>query len=301
VLAPFTSVGLLVPHIDGRQVVSKKALAVAGSEEYEWVAALTFLSISAEQNRLFIQSELLRPLIGLHYLGCDIGPSGVEELVAVAKARRYQFLSLARTNFDCRLLGELASLRELKLIGSDIGSDAGFKLLCDSRNLNELQLLDISNTELSIHAARAFADRSGLPALAKLNLAGNRIGPDGTLIMVHSPNTGRLQKLNLSMNGIADYGVEAICGRTHMSNLTHLDLSGNLLTDRAATAIAGAQHLEKLEELNLTLNDIGDDGAMKLASAAHLTDLRRLDLTSNHIGPNAAASLRERFGDRVKL
>src|SRR5207248_1330503 len=99
--------------------------------------------------------------------------------------------------------GRCDSLRELNLSGSGIGGDAGFKSLLNSPLLNNLRSLDVSNVGLSIHSARAFADDSGLPALTELNLAGNSIGPDGTLILVHKPHAGRLHTLNLNSNGVA--------------------------------------------------------------------------------------------------
>ena len=313
--------GLLFPGIDGTQLVTKKALAVAGSEEYAWVGGLSFSHISSQQNRRFVRSKLIESLIALRYDGCSIEPWAIEELALAPGAAGLKSLTLTRVNVGRRGIAALAgssdirdpredpcvhcqlgALRQLNLRESDIGGDAGFKPLCDSSILNNLRSLDVSNTGLSIHAARAFADGTGLPALTELNLGGtNRIGPDGTLILVHNPNSGRLRTLNLSTNGIADYGVEAICRREHLGNLTHLDLSGNLLTNRAATAIASAEHLKSLEELNLTLNDISDEGALALANAPHLVNLRRLDLSNNTLGAKAAAALRERFGEQVKV
>jgi Leucine-rich repeat (LRR) protein len=181
-------------------------------------------------------------------------------------------------------------------------SDAGFKALCDSPHLNALRSLKVRNDSLTLHSARAFADATGLPDLTELDLGGtNRIGPDGTLILVHKPAAGRLRKLNLWSNGVADYGVEAIGRAPHMCHLTHLDVSGNLLTSRAAVAIAAAEHLKTLEELSLRTNGISGEGALALADSPHLANLRRLDLGGNNIGAKAAARLRERFGTRVVL
>ena len=195
----------------------------------------------------------------------------------------------------------LGNLRELSLRMCDIGSDAGFRLLCNSPALNELRMLDASSTGLTIHSARAFADGVGLPALRDLNIEDGAIGPDGTLILIHKANAGRLRKLNLSSNGVADYGVEAICRCEHMRKLTHLDLANNLLTNRAAIALASTENLDGLEELVLRRNNIDEEGALALAKARGLNNLRSLIIGGNDIGTRAAAALRERFGDRVVL
>jgi uncharacterized protein (TIGR02996 family) len=299
--------GLWFPRIDGTQAVAKKAAEVADSEAYAWVGGLTFGRLSSQQNRQFIHSSLLASLIALRYDECRVESWAIEELAHAAGAARLKRLEIRGVRVG-HIAGEaiasspyLSRLRHLELDRAQL-SDAGFKALCDSPHLNELRSLSVSNDSLSIHAARAFSDATGLPALTELDIGGtNRIGPDGTLILVHKPAAGRLRKLNLWSNGVADYGVEAICNQKHMDKLTHLDVSGNLLTNRAAVAIAAAEHLQTLENLNLRTNGISGEGALALADAPHLANLRRLDLGGNRIGAKAADRLRERFGNRVVL
>lgn len=298
--------GLLFPGVDGTQLVSKKALAVAGSEEYAWVAGLSFSRNSVRQHRRFVRSPLVDSLIALRYDGCVAEPTPVVDLARAPGAAGLKSLALARCRIGLEGSGALAGLsgklRELSLGGCDFGGDAGFKSLCDSLALTGLRSLDVSDAGLSIHSARAFADAAGLPELAGLNLGGrNSIGPDGTLILVHGPNAGRLCKLGLGSNGVADYGVEAIARRDHLCRLTHLGLSDNRLTDRSAAAIAGAEHLASLRELDLRANTVGERGALSLAGAKHLDNLLRLDLSGNAVGPKGAAALKERFGRRVIL
>ncbi len=194
---------------------------------------------------------------------------------------------------------QMAGLRALTC-GFGRVRDGEFKELCDSPHLNELRSLSANNNQLTIHAARALAERSGLPKLEELNLGGtNRIGPDGTLILVSSPNAAQLRRLNLWSNGIADYGVEAICNQKHLCNLKNLDLSSNELTNRAAIALAACEQLKTLETLSLRTNGISGDGAIALADSPHLANLRELNLTANRIGAKAMDRLRERFGRRL--
>jgi uncharacterized protein (TIGR02996 family) len=295
---------LLTPLIDGAQLVARAAVDVAGSEAYAWVGGLTFDRLTAPQFREFLSGPLFDSLIGLTFHGCNLEAAAFAELGASSKARSLKSLEIVRAQATTSVLGwsvHLAGLRTLRFQSAEIRDD-GFKALCDSPHLNELRALTVANDSLSIHSARAFVDGTGLPALTELNIGGtNRIGPDGTLILVANPRTDRLRKLNLWSNGIADYGVEAICNQKHMCNLTHLDVSGNLLTNRAAVALAAAEHLKTLEELNLRTNGIGREGAIALADSPHLANLRRLDLSSNRVGVTATSRLRERFGRRVVL
>jgi uncharacterized protein (TIGR02996 family) len=295
---------LLTPLIDGTQLVARAATGAAGSEAYAWVGGLTFDRLTDPQFGEFLSGPLSDSLIALAFDGCNVGPAAFAGLAESPKAGSLKSLAVLRVPARAGAFGRsrsFAGLRTLRFQNAEIG-DAGFKELCDSPHLNELRSLEVSGDALSIHSARAFADAAGLPALTELNIGGtNRIGPDGTLILVHKPAAGRLRKLNLWSNGVADYGVEAICRAPHMCNLTHLDASGNLLTSRAAVAIAAAEHLKTLEELNLRTNGISGEGALALAGSPHLTNLRRLDLGGNAIGAKAAARLRERFGSRVVL
>ncbi len=257
--------GLLIGCIDGTKLVAKKGLALAGTEVYAWLAGLAFDRLSNTQLRKFHRSPLLDTLIGLQFEGCNVYPSILAELVASPRAAGLRFLEIGKIAAPAPAIAaspHMARLRELRLWQARV-ADAGFKALCDSPHLNELRSLHVPNGSLTIHAARAFAEAKGLPAVTDLNLGGtNRIGPDGTLILAASPKAGQLRKLNLWSNGIADYGVEAICNQKHIDKLTHLDVSGNLLTNRAAVALAAAAHLKTLEELHLTTNTISGEGAL---------------------------------------
>jgi uncharacterized protein (TIGR02996 family) len=295
---------LRFPAIDGTKLVTKKTMALAGTEAYAWVAGLSFYRLSSTQLTKFANSPLLDSLIGLWLQNCNVSVRAVDDVVKSPRASWIRQLVLESVTVPAISLASsphMARLRELRLQQTRL-ADHGFKAICDSPHLNELRSLSVSNNHLTIHSARAFEEGTGLPALTELDLGGtNRIGPDGTLIMVANPKTGRLRKLNLWSNNIADYGVEAICKQKHMCNLTHLDVSSNLLTNRAAVAIAAAEHLKTLEELSMKTNGISGEGAIALAESPNLGNLRHLDLSANRIGAKAAEALRARFGTRVKV
>jgi uncharacterized protein (TIGR02996 family) len=299
--------GLLLPGIDGKDLVTKKAIAMAGSEEYAWVAGLAFRKLGLREHRRFVNSPLLESLIALDY--DHVEPALMVDLAQAPGAAALKYLTIYSgrmgTEGSAAIAGTetptLRGLRELSLRACDIGGDAGFRLYCDSPALDDLQVLSVSGVGLTIHSARAFADGAGLPSLRELNLEGAQIGSDGTLILIHKASAGRLRKLNISAVRAADYGVEAICRADHLCNLTHLDLSNNQLTDRSAVAIASAEHLGGLEDLNLQNNTIGEGGAVALARGRFLENLRCLNLWRNEVGARGSAALRERFGDRVIL
>lgn len=300
--------GLLFPEAFGTELFQKKGMAVVGTEAFAWVAGLIFQRFTSLQMTKLLDSPVIDSVTALHFSPwVSLWPTDFRLLAECDRVRDLKSLhthhsrvaeigavALARSP-------HLSGLRHLHLWNEQL-YDSGFAALCDSEHLNELRSLVVPNCELSIHSAGAFGEGRGLPALTDLHMGGtNRIGPDGTLILVSYERTGRLKKLNLWSNDVGDYGTEAICRAAHMNRLTHLDLSSNLLTNRGAVAIAGAAHLGTLEELNLRRNNIAGEGALALANSPHLTNLRRLDVSANRIGAKASEALWERFGARLVL
>lgn len=298
--------GLLRPEIVGMKLASREGGAVTHSELFAWVGGLVFRELLPGQLARVLGTPLVESLTDLHV----IHPAAISYDDSAALANSPYLTNLRSLNVDAistwRIghfaeLPNLRSLRHLRLVNAELG-DAGFAALCRSSSLNSLRSLNVVGNGLSIHSARAFADSWALPALIELIVGGgNRIGPDGTLILVASARTGRLTQLNLKSNGIADYGVEAICRQPHMNRLTALDLSDNLLTDRAAIALAAAERMKTLEVLALRQNGIASEGALALAGSSNLANIRVLDLRGNLIGEKGVEALRERFGARARL
>jgi uncharacterized protein (TIGR02996 family) len=298
--------GFLCPRAWGTDLFQKKGLAVVGTEAFAWVAGLDFQRFTSIQMTKLLDSPVIETVTALHF------SSWVSlwwrDFRKIAESDRVRHLKTLHTHHSrvtetgARELARsphLGGLRHLHLWNETL-QDSGFRALCDSEHLNDLRSLVVPNCYLTIHSARAFGEGRGLPALTELHLGGsNRIGPDGTLILVSHERAGRLRKLNLWSNDVGDYGAEAICKAAHMNRLTHLDLSSNLVTNRGAVAIAGAAHLGTLEELNLRRNSIAGEGALALANSPHLTRIRRLDVSANRIGVKAGVALRERFGARL--
>lgn len=83
--------------------------------------------------------------------------------------------------------------------------------------------------------------------------------------------------------------------------LRGLALAGLHLGDEEAVVLAGTAALASLDLLDLRENRIGPGGAEALAVSPHLAGIKALLLYSNPVGDRGAATLRLRFGDRVKL
>ena len=129
--------GLLLPGIDGKDLVTKKALAVAGSEEYAWVAGLAFRKLGLREHRRFVNSPLLESLIALDYDRCVEAATLMVDLAQAPGAAALKYLTIyggrIGTEGSAAIAGTethtLRGLRELSLRACDIGRDAGFRLL----------------------------------------------------------------------------------------------------------------------------------------------------------------------------
>jgi uncharacterized protein (TIGR02996 family) len=311
--------GLVNLAVAGTQAVAKKAAAVVGSEAWAWVGGLRFHQLTAAQLRRFLRGPLVPVLTRLHLHSVNVPAWGIAELAASPAAAGLTTLKLCYLtlgSYGAAILADsprlhdpreptefcLGNLREVTLTHCDVGTDAGFRELVSSQALSALRSLAVRESGLSIHSARAFADSTGLPALTSLDLAGNRIEPDGVLILVAYPPAGRLKRLGLEATGAGDYGAEAIARQPHLDRLVELDLSRNLITDRGAVALAESPHLRSLERLVLHTNlGITDRGALALANSPHLSRLQRLNLHHARIGDDAADTLRRRFGEGLAL
>lgn len=155
----FSAWGLPFPSIDGTKLVTKAARAVAGTEEYAWVAGLVFFRISAAQLERFADSPLLAPLVGLTLEDCNITESSIAAVVNSphsASLKRLVVELVAAPPVAIANSPFVGRLRELRLWRTGLADD-GFKALCESPHLNQLRSLAVGNNALTIHAARAFA------------------------------------------------------------------------------------------------------------------------------------------------
>jgi uncharacterized protein (TIGR02996 family) len=153
--------GLLFPGIDGKELVSKKAVALAGSEEYSWVAGLALNRLTSSQNRTFVNSPLVESLIALDYDRCVLEPMQILDLACAPGTAELKYFTVYGGRMGMEGSAAIAGwgtrglrkLRELSTRSCDIGGDAGFKMLCNSQVLNSLRLLAIAGAGLTLSSA----------------------------------------------------------------------------------------------------------------------------------------------------
>lgn len=298
--------GLLFPALDWPP--SGDAAELAASEEYAWVAGVAVRAADGRDGRAFVNSPLCAPLIGLRVAESVGARAIIGQLCGAAGETPLRSLEIACQNVSLYMIAQSPRLTGLRSLAvRHVGSDDEFGYLCASPYLNGLRVLDVSGTELTAGACRAFAADDGLPALEELNFGPdgytrNRLGNEGLIALAVSARSGRLKRLNLASNDITETGAAALVVNDHLRNLTHLNLSDNRISNGVVVDYAHAEHLKTLEDLSLSNCGVTGTGAAALAESKYLNNLRRLNLRGNvRISKKAAAALRKRFGDRVLL
>ena len=149
------------------------------------------------------------------------------------------------------------------------------------------------------------------------------VGDAGISELTASWHLAGIATLNLKNCGISAVGVAALAACKHLANLTTLDLSYNQFGNTGVAKIIASPYLTKLVSLRLVHCAIDDSGATALASAPSLANLTtlllrrdwsggfasevghgvyvsRMALEVNRISDGAWATLKARFGDRVR-
>lgn len=200
---------------------------------------------------------------------------------------------------------ELASLKQLKILKADIGSDDLREVILASvgglselislelffngkgltpeaiaieplAKLKKLQHLSLTLSKLNAGSAKTIA---GFSDLRTLELTGKITDDDAK----HFSALSKLTTLNLQMGGaLTDSGVKHLSG---LSNLTEVNLGYNKISDSGVAEIA---KLTELEYLYLNNNPI-TDAALKDLSG--LPKLRFLDLSTTKITDKALSDI----------
>jgi hypothetical protein len=247
-------------ELAGALLTDRDATAIANAPA---LAGVTRLSLAV--NRLgpaaakaLATSRTLTRLVRLELGHNLLGPTGVAAL-----ARSTRFRALERLGL--RATGPQA---------------AGIRALAGSRALPALRDLDLSANQLTEVEIALLGD--GLPALVRLNLDWNPLGPGAAVALAQRS------------------GLEALI----LSDPVEQHPAGGApsgIGDVGARALATSKHLATLATLDLSQNEIRDPGALALAASPHLAQLQRLELRWNHISPAGIAALAKRFGDRASV
>ncbi len=261
-------------------------------------------------------------LVSLDLAWTGLGDAGVR---ALARGPWVQLRELSLAVNDVTAAGiralaraALENLRGLDLHGNPIGPDgigwlaeAGLRGPLDSLDVGDTQLGDVGARHLARaptlrSTARLYLRRNGigvrgvteltrLPAVTRLNLASNPLGPEAGPVLAQASLDG-LGSLSLLETQLGDAGVVALARTARWPALATLQLARNDLGDPAATALA--RSLLPLRSLSLWGNRITELGARELLDAPTLHALESLDLRDNEVAPDAIEALRDLPGRR---
>lgn len=146
--------------------------------------------------------------------------------------------------------------------------------------LEQLRELDLRLSKVSDNAIAQLCSRD-LSNLQKLDLTACDLTPISGLALAACPTLVNLRSLKLSLNQIGDDGLAAIARSNNFGNLVELDLASNQITNLGANAVAQSSTLVSLQRLNLRANGIRNSQLSDPNNFTHLSRLREVDLRNN--------------------
>lgn len=209
-------------------------------------------------------------------------------------------------------------LISLHLGGNFIG-DGGLQCLVESPYVARLQELNLSQNNLSEKSARALTGALHLRKLAKLNLSNNYLGDEGAHAFTEAFEAKswlsrwlsawfipQKPALPLTMQETDNpyregHTPKAPEGPTVLGALVWLDLGWNRLTDKGCRRLAESPLLQRLTYLNLQNNAITFEGAEALSRSEYASKELVLNISGNPFSSMEKRTLRNLFGDRVRI
>ncbi|QDU73558.1 Leucine Rich repeats (2 copies) [Bremerella volcania] len=203
-------------------------------------------------------------------------------------------LDLSGNRIDADQIARLATvdmpyLESLDLSGPDINPyywnvgvqpilDTGATAWANSKSVQNLKRLRLSNCHLTDTSLAAIFDSSQLRQLTELDLSHNSFTADGFSQLASSPIWQTLHRLSLNNCRLENDAIESLARVPEAPALRAIQLAYNSIGPRGAAALASWRLLESVWELDLHDNLIGDEGLIALAQSHNLTRLLELDL-----------------------
>lgn len=231
------------------------------------------------------------------------------EMAAIANAPWFsQISTLEMTLGECgrQAISALASsnsassLRTLSFRHAGIGRE-GLEALVDSELLGRVRDLGLAENFFVEHGAPLGKALAGIGpwALASLDLASNRMGPDVLDAIASGCSFPSLTRLDLSDNPLGVAGIHAL-SRLAAPSLAWLRLAATKPGLPGVRSIAEATSSASLRALELASNQLGPVAMRELAASPHLSGLTYLGLSHNPIGDRGAAILASGGFDRLR-
>lgn len=223
-------------------------------------------------------------------LACSIRRGFADGLLIEAE----QLVAHAAAIFDAAPITHLAIPRLRTLGPRDVGAPAqldALRAVLALPQLSRVTSLAFHGFDMGDAGAALLAESTGLGAVARLDLTGNRLTPADVSALAASPAIAQLRTLVLAENSaLRAPGVEAIGRARWAASLRTLDLRKCGLGGKGVAALLSLP-LE-LTALSLAENQIGGDGLRGLGGAAWAPGLRALSVRGNPLlGSNCAAAL----------
>lgn len=164
--------------------------------------------------------------------------------------------------------------------------------LAQSPALAQLQGLEIAEQKMGPDGIAALMSSPHLSSLRALSVTGCKSGSSGAAAIARNPALSQLEILILSQGRIGSSGVEYLAQSPHLTQLKVLVLDENNLTAGALRAIAQSTTLSGLSYLSINSNkNIGWEGVAALAQSPHLRSLETLNMYNVNMRTKGAKAL----------
>lgn len=270
-------------HLSNDACGDRAVLALAMSEDLGALEVLTLANnrISAAGASDLAHSKAFGALRVLDLSECALGPNGAKALGNAPGLAKVAELRLRQCGVGPEGVKHLTegALRPSTLhLGSNGLGPEGIAAL--ARWDAPLASLDLSDDRLDAAALRPLLDAPFAETLEELTLGHNDLSELRELLRLPA-----LRRLNLPLNRV---GPEAFAAAAAFATLEALDASDDRMGDEGLVAWAGTE--TPLKVLNATRNRIGAEGARALGEASWAPTLERLTLDRNPIGDEGGAA-----------
>lgn len=188
------------------------------------------------------------------------------------------------TNLGPHLSGFVNAALPAQIIGWNLNANPLTSLECRtlaaSAIARQVQALDLKFCQLDDECLAELC-LGTWPALLRLDLSSNRIGPNGAKALANQSAFPQLRALTLSMNPILSQGATALFESNAFTGLEELHLASTGLANDVVSRIMDSARFPALKILNLRFNRLGIAEQTRLNQSPLSRRLQHLDLTGN--------------------
>lgn len=264
------------PDDDRRTPLEKQEQALIAEHAEHWLAPLRRFGAEGLSSRCFQRGLIERIRISaenflqhadelcLHYPAlhtlCLTNIQATPQLDRAQLPKQIRGLDLSTSNlqslenagFNWPMMTCIEQLTELNLRLTR-ATDRAIGQLC-TRNLSNLQRLDLTACGLTSSSGAAIAACPTLTNLRTLKLALNQLVDSGVAALGRSPFLNNLAELDLASNQIGDSGVQALAQAGALVALQRLNLRANVIHDKKWASVTNFKNMGSLKVVDLRNN-----------------------------------------------